>query len=406
MFSFEEQRIVELARERALECGMDIDALCSAIIAEAPQTDLTGEIADEFWRRFDVKALNLNWVPERFADRPVLVSTLGRAAMAEMLGHADPGFAIATPGPGLSMPPLAALGSEEQQRIHFGRYRTDVPRWGAFAITEPQAGSDATAIRTTAAKVSGGYRLNGSKCFITNGARAAYAVVFATTDRTRGRFGIRAFLVERGWEGFAVDRVESMLGLRGSQLSVLSFNDCFVPDENMLWGDHIGRYRDAFAAAQGAWDYMRPILSSIIVGFCRRTRDTIAEHIAEHGPGLRNTWRQTDVDAYLREIDRSIYVARLLAWKAAWKHEHGHAMSKDASMAKAYSSRLAQQIVEQAMDVLGMDAFHPAGRLEKAYRDAKAFDILEGTGDMQRLMIASAQRRDVRPAAMPALRVA
>ncbi|MCE7797230.1 acyl-CoA dehydrogenase family protein [Sphingobium sufflavum] len=394
MTKLDEKRVFELAHQRAVECGIDFKTLTQAIDGATLATDRTGEIPDSFWTQFDVRPLNLNWVPDAYSSRPTVHSALGRAAMVEELGYADPGYAISMPGPGLSMPPLAALGNPEQQSLHFGRFDSDIPRWGAFAITEPSVGSDATAIHTSARKTTGGYVLNGQKCFITNGARADYVIVFANIARDRGRFGIRAFLVERGTAGFSVDRVEDMLGLRGSMLTALSFEDCRVPEENLLWGAHVGRHLDAFAAAQGAWDFMRPMLSCIIVGFCRRTRDLIAQYIAGGGPDGRPDWGQARVERYLADMDREIMTARLLAWQAAWKYEQGEAMSRDASMAKAYASRLAQQLVEKAMDVLGMAAFEPSSRLEKAWRDAKAFDILEGTGDMQRQMIASLHRRE------------
>lgn len=387
------ERVADLAKARALECGVDLDAFDRAVGGRVAITDRSGEIPDEVWTDVGAAALNSLWLPGAIADRPTLGSALARAAVAEHTGFADPGFAIAMPGPGLSMPPLLALGEAEQQRFHLGRFVSAVPRWGAFAITEPGSGSDATALRTSARKTSGGYVLNGEKCFITNGARADFTIVFATLDRSRGRFGIRAFLVDRDSPGFVVDRVEQMLGLRGSQLTAMSFQDCFVPEENLLWSKQSARRFDAFAAAQDSWDFMRPVLSSIIVGFCRKVRSLLGAHLAEFGPAGRSGWRQAEVEGLLIEIERKIAAARLLAWRAAAKYDAGQPMSMEASIAKAFASRVAYEIVDTAISVAGPSAFRPGALLEKARRDAKAFDILEGTGDMQRLMVTNIYHR-------------
>ncbi|MDC6167145.1 acyl-CoA dehydrogenase family protein [Paucibacter sp. XJ19-41] len=392
MIQLDIDRLGDFARAQQASLGCDFNALIAAIERHSPHTDRTGEIPDAFWDEVDVRGLNMMLVPRQFNPEGHLPSAVERVSLYEEVGRADPGYAIALPGPGLSMPPLSALGSQEQQARFFSIYRSDLPRWGAFAITEPHAGSDATALRTTARRCAGGYVLNGSKCFITNGARADQVVVFATLDTSRGRFGIRAFVVDRDTPGFEVVRTERMLGLRASQLAVLSFQDCEVGEDRLLWGPHVGRHLDAFSGAQGAWDFMRPMLTSVIVGTCRRIRDALAELLSEGGASRRLSGR--DVETILLEMDRKIYGARLLGLKAAWKFDHGIPMSKDASMAKAYASRVAMELAEQALRIAGVQALRPGSRLERAYRDAKAFDILEGTGDMQRQMVSSMHRRD------------
>lgn len=395
MLHLDDQNTVRLAMLRQRELGIDTSALTAAINRHAPTSDRTGDIPQAFWDETDVEALNMMLVPERFKpQRAAPPSAISRVATFESVGHADPGYAIALPGPGLSLPPLMALGSEPQQARSLARFRSGRPVWGAFAISEPGVGSDATAIRTLARKTDDGWVLNGTKCFITNGARSDYVIVFATIDPTRGRFGIRAFIVENTTPGFSVDRTEIMLGLRASQLSVLSFTDCEISAENLLSGNHVGRHLDAFSAAQGAWDFMRPMLTSVIVGTCQRIRDELSRHLSgSESSGTARLTRNGLADL-LRDMDREIHTARLLAWKAAWMSDNGLPMSKEASMAKAYASTIAIRLAERTLEIVGARALEPGSALERAYRNAKAFDILEGTGDMQRLMVTALHRRN------------
>lgn len=387
-------RLKALAYAKQSDLGTNFTELIAAIERYAPETDRTGEIPDRFWKEVDVYGLNMMLVPRQFNPEGYLPTALERVSLYEDVGYADPGYAIALPGPGLAMPPLASLGSTEQQARHFALYRDTEPRWGAFAITEPHAGSDATALRMTARKTANGYVLNGIKCFITNGKRAEKVVVFATLGINRGRFGIRAFIVDKGTPGFQVLRTERMLGMRASQLAVLSFDECEIGEERMLWGEHVGRHLDAFSAAQGSWDFMRPMLTSVIVGTSRRIRDELKTVIDGFGVRGDSSMSVKRFDELLFDIDRKITTARLLGLKAAWKYDNGMPMSKDASMAKAYASRVAMELAEVALRVAGSRAFFDSSLLEKAYRDAKAFDILEGTGDMQRQMVTSLHRRD------------
>lgn len=325
-------------------------------------------------------------------------SLMSRTTLMEYLGYADAALALALPGPGLAMPPVLALGSGEQQTRFFKRFRSDTPRWGAFAITEPDCGSDATAMRTTARKTARGWVLNGTKCFITNGARADDVITFATINRHAGRFGVRAFHVDRNTPGFSVDRVEQMAGLRASQLAVLSYNDCEVPDDALLRRGDEKPLNDAFSGAQHAWDYFRPLLSAVMVGACRRVRDDLAAYFDTGGHPVNQRHRTADVNEALLDIDRQITTAQLLCRHAAWKTDQGMATSEDASMAKAYASQVAARITRAAIDLAGLDGIAAFPSLEQSYRDAKAFDIMEGTGDLQRLMIA---RSTLRSASLP-----
>ncbi|HLO92893.1 MAG TPA: acyl-CoA dehydrogenase family protein [Burkholderiaceae bacterium] len=372
--------------------GIPAQDLCAAMKQHAASVDETGDIPPRFWEQVNVRALNLNLVPPAYGGDEALWPLMQRVLLMEQLGYADPALALALPGPGLATPPLLALASEAQQRALFQRFQSDVPVWGGFAITEPDVGSDATALRTSARECSEGYVLNGTKCFITNGARADFVVTFATLDKGRGRFGVRAFAVDRRTPGFQVVRLEKMLGLRGSQLAVLSYSDCLIPKDCLLQRGDESRLHDAFSGAQSSWDYFRPVLSSVIIGSCARARDELAEYLEASSPqDVR--WRRMHVTDMLSSISGKISAARLLCHKAAWRHEQGLPVSKDSSMAKAYASRIAMEIAEAILQTVGLEGLHQRPVFERFYRDAKAFDILEGTGDMQRLMVTRAQQR-------------
>jgi acyl-CoA dehydrogenase len=375
----------------------------------ASETDRTGEIPAAFWDTLDCETLNRCLIPSSHGGIAAVEDPIKRLAIFEDLAWACPAYAMAMPGPGLATPPLKALASPEQLNHWFGRFRAPRPIWAAFAMTEPDVGSDATAIRTYAVEREHSYVINGMKCFITNGARADFIIVFATTRRGAGRFAIKAFVVPSDTPGFSVVRKESMLGLRGSQLAQLAFEDCEISKDNLI--DEIDRTRfvDAFSAAQAAWDFMRPILTATIVGTCRRLRDEVARLLGidptqASPPALRAA------SALLHEMDRRLLTSRLLAYKAAYRQQLGLEASKDASMAKAWASRAAAEMAEQAWATFGFLAMSRAPLLEKILRDVKAFDIQEGTGEMQRLMVARMHARrpvdfadDLRPPASPAV---
>lgn len=379
-------------RDRLSAINLPLDALCKAMRDHAAAVDATGDVPADFWRHVNVRALNLNLVPPEHGGDEGLWPLMQRVLLMEQLGYADPALALALPGPGLATPPLLALASQSQQAELFGRFQRDVPTWGGFAITEPDIGSDATALRTSARESGGGYLINGTKCFITNGARADFVVTFATLDKGRGRFGVRAFAVDSRTPGFEVVRLERMLGLRGSQLAVLSYADCFVPRECLLQRGDESRLHDAFSGAQSSWDYFRPVLSSVIIGSCARIRDELADYLEAQGP-VASHWRRSHVRELLSSFTGRIAAARFLCHKAAWRHEQDLPVSKDSSMAKAYASRIAMEIAESVLQTVGLEGLHQRPVFERFYRDAKAYDILEGTGDMQRLMIARLHQR-------------
>jgi acyl-CoA dehydrogenase len=368
-----------------------IDALLQRMPQFVHQADAAGDVPAAFWDTLPVEALNRLNLPLAHGGLPMTASAVRRAITFDIIGRICPALPMSLPGPGLSMPPVSALGTPDQQRDYFARFvGQQRPVWGAFAITEPQGGSDAANMRTRARLEDGNYVLDGEKCFITSGARADAVIVFATLDPAKGRFGVRAFMVPRGTPGFRVDRSEDMMGLRASQLSALSFEHCVLSPAHML--GHTGRRGpliDAFTGAQSAWDYMRPALAAGINGTCAGIL-AYAEGCLDTGEAVLPRARLAAAYDEIDVLRARVQASQMLALRAAWIYDSGGRASLDASMAKAMASTLAMDVAQRLAAMLPLQAASRGNPLEKFFRDAKAFDILEGTGDMQRLMIARA----------------
>jgi acyl-CoA dehydrogenase len=309
---------------------------------------------------------------------------------SEELGWGDAAIALTLPGPGLGGPPVQHSGTPEQKKRFLSIFsRDEEPRWGAYALTEPEAGSDVSGLQTTAVKIAGGYILNGQKIFITNGKRASWVVVFATIDKSLGRAGHRAFVVEKGTSGFSCSRLADKLGLRASETAELVFEDCFVPEENLLGGEEYyaskGKGPSGFRVAMQTFDSTRPIIAAMATGIARGayeyTLDVIRDEFPKHG---RSYQTATEMMA---DLNQQITASRLLTWEAAWKADMGQPNAKEAAMCKAYSGKMVLEATSKCLDILGVSGLEN-NIVEKMYRDAKIFDIFEGTNQIQQLIVA------------------
>ncbi|SMF37513.1 acyl-CoA dehydrogenase family protein [Pseudobacteriovorax antillogorgiicola] len=356
-------------------------------------SDKTSSICPSLWNTLNLYFLNRMNIPLNLGGLNIASKAYHRTLLFEEMGRIGPGISISLPGPGLSMPPVFALGTREQQESYVKDFLTDSePVWGAFAITEPSCGSDATAIQTRIDKDGDSFLLSGEKCFVTNGARATKLVVFASIAPDKGRFGIRAFVVDRAKAGVSIDRVENMMGLRPSQLTNFSFDRVRLESSDML--GHTGKRGpliDAFAGAQQAWDYMRPCLAAVINGCCLSALN-LAEHSLKTDQSSLTVKQILNLESKISLWRLRLDAARGLCFKAVRKYDEGASCSLEASMAKASSSSLAMEIAHELYDIFHYEACQPGSFWQRFYRDAKAFDILEGTGDMQRMMVAQLYR--------------
>jgi acyl-CoA dehydrogenase len=316
-----------------------------------------------------------------------------RLILNEAGGYGDASLFIAMPGPALAEPILRAYGSPAQQRHYFDPFLQGVPKWAAFAMSEPNAGSDVAAITTTARREANSYVLNGTKWFIGNGSRADWLVVFATINSDQGQFGLRSFIVERGTPGFRVNRILPTMGLKAVRVSELVFEECRIPRENLLHPEKTSLRKGGLQGGLKTFHVFRPAVAATGLGVAQAALEWLEETAAQDGArhSLARRWREAA--ERVEGLKRRLHAARLLCWKAAWVYDEGRDNSMEASMAKALAAHVAMRVCTEAMDIAGLAGLDAESPLERLFRDAKAFDLLEGTGDIQRLTVSKALLR-------------
>jgi acyl-CoA dehydrogenase len=326
------------------------------------------------WRGSEPK---LGAAPE---PQPILTMLL----LAEELAYWDRGVIIATPGPGLPEASVLSMGTEEQRERYLGPFvEPDRPRWACFAMTEPGAGSDAAAIRTTARKDADGWILNGAKCFIGGASRSDWILVQATLDPTKGRDAQRAFLVERGTPGLGGFKIEKKMGLKAYESTSFTLDDVRVPAANLLGGEERYERKAGFKAAMQTFNAGRPIIGANAVGMARAALDETLRFARDHDLLGRDRVRDR-IEAMARKVRK----ARFVCLRAGWLADRQRSNMVEASMAKALSAQIAQEATTLGLELVGTVANTGDHLIEKLYRDVKAMDIVEGTGQVQRMIIA------------------
>jgi alkylation response protein AidB-like acyl-CoA dehydrogenase len=254
---------------------------------------------------------------------------------------------------------------------------------GAWALTEPGSGSDAGGARTTAVKQGDRYVLNGNKIFITNGHHADIAVVIAVTDKTKGTHGLSAFLVEKGTKGFRPGRKENKLGLRASDTSELIFEDCEIPEENLL-----GAEGEGFVDAMRVLDGGRISIAALSLGIARGALDAALKYVKERRQFGKAIAEFQGIQWKLADMATQLDAARLLTQRAAVLKDSGRKVTRESSMAKLFASEMAVRICDDAVQLFGGYGFIKDYPAEKFYRDVKLCTIGEGTSEIQRMVIA------------------
>jgi acyl-CoA dehydrogenase len=311
---------------------------------------------------------------------------------AEELCWGDPALLLCLPGPGLGGPPVRASGTPEQKERFFGIFKdmSKGLKYGAYALTEPGAGSDVAGIRTSCRKDGKHWVLDGQKCFITNGARASWNVVFATVDPALGRAGHRAFVVEKGTPGFSVGQLEDKMGLRASETAELVFEDCRVPEENLLGGEEKYQTKEGFMTAMKTFDNTRPIVAAMAIGIGRAAYEYARDFVKDNYVLSRPIPRYAAIAEKLAQVGRGLAAARVTTMRAAWLADNEVANAKEASMAKAMAGQAAIRACIDAIEICGAHGTisEDHALLEKWFRDIKVYDIFEGTGQIQRIVIS------------------
>ena len=316
--------------------------------------------------------------------RPPRGAVVAGLLLAEELAYWDRGIGVANPGPGLPEAAVLAQGSDAQKQRFLGPFlEPDRPRWACFAMTEPGAGCDAAAIRTTARRDGDHYVLDGAKCFIGNASRADWILVQATLDPSRGREAQRAFFVEQGTPGLGGFKIEKKMGLKAYESTSFSLERCRVPAENRLGGDARKSEGPGFGTAMRTFNAGRPIIAANAVGIGRAALDEAHAFATES-----DLLGQARVRDRLEQSARRLRMARLLCLRAGSLADAARANLVEASMCKAFAAQVAQEVTALGMELLGAVGGRGDHLIEKLYRDAKAMDIVEGTGQIQRVIMA------------------
>lgn len=300
----------------------------------------------------------------------------------------DVGLLLSMPRQGLGNSAIAAVATDEQLACYGGR-------WAAMAITEPEAGSDSAAIRTTAMLEGEEYVLNGEKIFVTAGERAELVVVWATLDRSRGRAAIRSFVVERSNPGLKLERLDRKLGIRASDTATFRLEDCRVPKQALLGSAEKAEQdtKEGFGGAMQTFDNTRPLVAAMAVGVARAALEETRAKLAEAGVEVsydRPALVQAAAAARLLELEAEYEAARLLTLHAAWMADNGRPNSLQASLAKAKAGRMSVDLTLACVELCGSAGYCEQELLEKWARDAKILDIFEGTQQIQLLIVARA----------------
>lgn len=324
------------------------------------------------------------------------------AFMLEQLAWGDVGMYLVTPGGGLGAAAVEATGTPEQKAKFLARFKEEKPTFAAMAMTEPQAGSDTSAIRTTAVldKATNEWILNGEKIFVTAGQKSleesqGFVVVWATIDPKAGRAGMRPFVVEAGTPGIKVTKLEHKLGIRVSDTAAIVLQDCRIPYENILGSAEIASPESAttkgFKGAMATFDATRPLVAATAVGVARATVDLLKDLLAQNGVEIRYGLPRQKLSVLEREVidmEVMLHSAWLLVLKAVWMADNKIHNPLEASMSKVRAGDIVTKITQRAVELMGPLGYSRESLLEKWFRDAKISDIYEGTGQINRLIVA------------------
>jgi alkylation response protein AidB-like acyl-CoA dehydrogenase len=287
-------------------------------------------------------------------------------------------------GTSLCATPILIAGTEDQKAKYLSQFcDPQQPKLGAFALTEPSAGSDPASLSTQARREGNAYVLNGYKTFITNAGIADIYVIFATVDISLGYRGITAFIVEKDTPGLIPGKKEKKMGIRASQTATLALEDLRVPVENRL-----GEEGEGFAIAMNTFEHTRTHIAIAGVGLARAAYEYALQYAQERVQFGKPIIKHQAIAFKLADMATQIDAARLLTWRAAYLADQGTPCTKEASMAKAFAADVAMKVTTEAVQILGGYGYMREYPVEKWMRDAKIMQIYEGTAEIQRLIIS------------------
>ena len=327
----------------------------------------------------DVGLMNPH-VPEEYGGAGL--SSFDGMLMGEELSWGCAGIAVSIVANSLGAGPVILAGNDEQ-KAEWLPPLLESPILCSFGLTEPNAGSDVSGIQTTAVRDGDDYVINGSKMFITNAGHAAWIVVFASTDKSKGHKGLSAFVVPTDLEGVTVEKHLDKMGQRATDTSAIAFQDVRVPAKNLL-----GEEGEGFKIAMRTLDHTRPGTASGAVGVARAAYEYAVEYSRTRVQFGQPIAMNQGVNFLIADMATEIEAARLLTWQAAWLFDQGKRATLQSSFAKRFASDTAMKVTTDAVQIFGGYGYIKEYPVEKLMRDAKLFQIYEGTSQIQRLVIA------------------
>ncbi|HSB89994.1 MAG TPA: acyl-CoA dehydrogenase family protein, partial [Anaerolineales bacterium] len=320
------------------------------------------------------------------------------AYSAEILSWGDTGLYLCSPVGLLGAAAVAATGTPQQKERFLGRLSGDKPVFDAMALTEPHAGSAMPAmVRTTAVRDGDFWILNGEKIFVTGGHKAlvdtpGFVVIWATIDPSAGRAGVRPFVVESGTAGCSVTKLEHKLGIRASDTASIVLQDCRIPFENILGSPEVEKKTtEGFKGAMATFDASRPMVAASALGVARATLEALKEYLAGKGIQVRYGLprsRLTNLERELIDMEIMLRSSWLLVLKSVWMMDEKKPNNLEASMGKVRAGDVVVKMTQRAVELLGPVGYSQEHLFEKWFRDAKINDLYEGTGQINRLIVA------------------
>ncbi len=285
--------------------------------------------------------------------------------------------------------PIKTFGDEGQKKTYLPALASG-ENLGCFMLSEPEAGSDPASMNTTAVKRGKNYVLNGAKCWITNGAEADVAIVFASTDSTKRNKGVSAYIVDMRTTGIIVGKLEDKLGIKATSTAQIYFEDCSVPASNML-----GEEGDGFKIAMHTLDGGRIGIAAQAVGIAQSALEESVRYAKERKAFGRSISNFQGLQFMIADMATKIEASRLLTWQAAIMKERGSKYSKNSAMAKLYASETAMWVTTKAIQIHGGYGYTTDYPVERYFRDAKITEIYEGTSEIQRNVIARETLKEI-----------
>ncbi|RKP35687.1 acyl-CoA dehydrogenase/oxidase [Dimargaris cristalligena] len=368
----EEQRsIQDLARKFAAD----------EIIPKAAHHDRTGEYPVEILKKaWEVGLLNTH-IPQEYGG--LGLGIFDSSLVTEELAYGCSGIQTAMEANNLAEAPVVLAGSEAQKKKYLGRM-TEEPLMAAYCVTEPGAGSDVAGLQTRAEKKGDKWVINGQKMWITNGGKANWYFLLARTDAQASTGNaFTGFIIDADSPGISVGRKEINMGQRASDTRGITFDNVEVPEENVL-----GQPGKGFKIAMGAFDVTRPLVASGAVGLARRAMDEATKYSLERKTMGQPIFNHQAVSFMIADMAIGIEAARMMVWRCAWLGDQGQRNTYYASIAKALASEVANKSAADAVQIFGGNGFNTEYPVEKLMRDAKIFQIYEGTSQIQRLVIS------------------